>query len=207
MAKSLDIIDPKKELDTDNSAREEEDMVKAAPSHEEGGGGLFYLIIGIVAVIVSTSLALYILFKDDNKSDQKAVVASATATVSPTATASGTASVTTSPIVTTSSTAAAATSTTSTFKYTNEQIRIANGNGISGEGAKIQKLLEGKGYQIASVGNASKQYEASIVYFKTGKEALAESLKKDIASAYTATIEKSDSTVGSYDAVVVLGAK
>ncbi len=208
MAKSLDIIDPKKELTTEEDRSEEEEMMQAAPRHkDEEGGGLFYLIIGIIAVIVSTSLALYILFKDDKSSDKAAAPATtstASATTSATPTATTTASVATSavasPVVTTSSASA-------TFKYTSEQIRIANGNGISGEAAKVQQLLEGKGYKIASVGNATKQYESTIVYYKTGQEKLAEALKKDISTLYSVSIQNSDSIVGSYDAVIALGAK
>lgn len=208
MAKSLDIIDPKKDIDSQEENVEEEEMMKASPSaKEEGGGGIFYLIIGIIAVIVSTSLALYILFKDDSSKSSSSVAKSVTATPSPETespapSAQASAAIAESPAVATSPA-----TTTGAFKYTNEQIRIANGNGISGEGAKVQTLLEGKGYKIASVGNASKQYEASIVYYKTGQEALAEALKKDISTLYSATVEKSDSIVGSYDAVIALGAK
>jgi len=208
MAKSLDIIDPKRELDDnprDEERDEKEDKVIQASEPQESSGGLFYLIIGIIAVIVSASLALYILFKDD-KSNKSAGSASVTAT----AKASGTASAATSATTSATATAASASTTTtssSSFKYTNEQIRVANGNNTAGEGAKIKTLLEGKGYKIASVGNASKQYDSSIIYYKTGQEKLAEALKADLAGEYVATVEKSDETVGSYDAVVVLGSK
>ncbi len=211
MAKSLDIIDPKKEISTEDERLDEgDDMIRARSERkEEGGGGLFYLIIGIIAVIVSTSLALYILFKDDSSSN-KAATASVTSTSTAAASSTSTASATVSSSATgtqVASASPAASQASSSFKYTNEQIRIANGNGISGEAAKVQTLLEGKGYKITSVGNASKTYETSIVYYKTGQEALAETLKKDISSLYTATVEKSDSVVGSYDAVIALGAK
>lgn len=210
MAKSLDIIDPKRELGDDSQENDklekDERVVRASENEEHSGGGLFYLIIGIIAVIVSASLALYILFKDDNSDKSTGAKTSATATVSPTATATGSAS-TSSTAVTTSPAAATTTTTSSAFKYTNEQIRIANGNSTTGEAARIKTLLEGKGYKIASVGNATKQYSSSIVYYKTGQEKLANALKGDLAGEYVATVEKSDEIVGTYDAVVVLGAK
>lgn len=212
MAKSLDIIDPKKELGNDSPRddEKEERMVRASQPMESSSGGVFYLVIGIIAVIVSASLALYILFKDNKTTNTPAAVASVTATadssVSPSA--STTASVTSSASTSATLSPAESTSgTTSAFKYTNEQIRIANGNNIAGEGAKIKTLLESKGFKIASVGNATKQYDSSIIYYKTGQEQLATALKTALVGSYNATIENSDSTVGSYDAVVVLGAK
>jgi len=204
MAKSLDIIDPKKELE-DNSSQEEEKeerVMQAAPAEEGSGSGVFYLVIGIIAVLVSASLALYILFKDNNSQNSVATTASSTpiTTVSPETSAIATQSATSS-VTTTSPTAS------STFKYTNEVIRIANGNSTSGEAARIKAVLEAKGYKIATIGNATKPYADSIIYYKTGQEKLAAALKADIASEYVATIELSDQIVGTNDAVVVLGTK
>lgn len=201
MAKSLDIIDPKKELG-DDEPKEEGEMVHAEGSQEKSSGGVFYLVIGIIAVIVSTSLALYILFKDDGGAGSNSAQKSQTATVSPSSseTATESATATTEPQETT-------TPATSSFKYTDESIRIVNGNGVSGEAAKVKDLLEGKGYSIASVANASRTYGESIVYHKTGQEDLAKALKNDISSLYSAKTELSDSTVGSYDAIIALGAK
>jgi hypothetical protein len=209
MAKSLDIIDPKRELGDDSQESEKldkEDRVVHASEHEEQSGGLFYLIIGIIAVIVSASLALYILFKDDN-STKGTAAASATATTSPSPVASTTASATLSATTTTSTVAVTSATAGSAFKYTDEQIRIANGNGTAGEANRIKTVLEGKGYKIASTGNASKQYPSSIVYYKDGEEKLANALKTDLAGEYVATVEKSNEIVGTYDAVVVLGSK
>lgn len=212
MAKSLDIIDPKRDMDMgDDSPRQdredreerqgEEEKVVQATGSEEHSGGLFYLIIGIIAVIVSASLALYILFKDNKTSGTPAKTASATSTASTVASNTATASATESAAATGTTTA------TSAFKYTNEQIRIANGNSKAGEAARIKTALEAKGYKIATVGNATKQYDESIIYYKTGQEKLANALKTDLAGEYSATVELSDTTVGTYDAVVVLGAK
>jgi hypothetical protein len=94
-----------------------------------------------------------------------------------------------------------------TFQYTNEKIRVANGNGISGEGQKIKAVLISAGFQVASVGNASKQYSETFVFYKTGQQDLAEALKNAIKDSYTATIKEDNSVVGTYDAVIALGSK
>ena len=157
------------------------------------------MVIGIIAVIVAAGSALYILYKDNslNKSNTSPTpVVSATVAQSATASTSATATATQS----------AGASQTS-FKYTDEKIRIANGNGISGEAAKIKGILEAAGFEVASTGNASKTYEKSIIFYKNGQEDLANALKAAIKNNYTADVEQSDSTVGTYDAVIALGSK
>jgi hypothetical protein len=149
---------------------------------------------------VASTFALYILFKDNKKSNDTSALTSSTATASATvsATESPTPTAPTNPTVT----------AVSAFKYTNESIRVANGNKITGEGARIKKLLEEKGFKVESVGNASKTYSESIVYYKSGQEKLAEALKEAITSEYKAKTELADKNIlGSYDAVVVLGTK
>jgi flagellar basal body-associated protein FliL len=196
MVKSLDIIDPKKELPKEEDRDQDLDEMK----NNEPRSGVFYLILGIIAIIVASTFALYILFKDNKKSNDTSALTSSTATVSATvsATESSTPTTPTNPTVT----------AVSAFKYTNESIRVANGNKITGEGAKIKKLLEEKGFKVESVGNASKTYSESIVYYKSGQEKLAEALKEAIASEYKAKAELADKNIlGSYDAVVVLGTK
>jgi len=198
MAKSLDIINPKRDLGEEEpeSENSRDDFDMRTPDKNEGGGGVFYLVLGIIAIVVATGAALYILYKDylPNKKSES-VLATQTPTASTTA-SSVSASVT-----------ATVSSTTTSFKYTNEKIRVANGNGISGEGAKVQEELESKGFTVESVGNASKKYTETIVYYKTGQEKLAAALKEAISSLYSATIENSDSVTGNYDAVIALGSK
>ena len=202
MVKSLDIIDPKRDEPTPEEPNEEPegDEIKVEKSD---GGGVFYLVLGIIAVVVATAAALYILYQDKSKTDS--APAQETATSSATQSAGSTASATVS--ATASSTAQTTSTAKSTFTYANEKIRIANGNGISGEGASIKKILEEAGIKVDSVGNASKQYDQTMIYYKTGQKNLAEALKNAISSKYTAELEESDSTVGTYDAVIALGAK
>ena len=203
MAKSLDIIDPKRDEPTpeENNEEAEGDDLKVK---ESGGGGVFYLVLGIIAVVVATAAALYILYKDKPATDsnQAGVISTLTATQSTTAESLLTATSTT-----TATSLATSSAGSSTFKYTNQSIRVANGNGISGEGANIKKILEDAGFKVASVGNANKNYDQTVIFYKTGQKNLAEALKSAINSKYTAELTESDSTVGTYDAVIALGAK
>lgn len=209
MAKSLDIIDPKREMnpqDSGNNDRNDRD-IEEKPERERSGSGIFYLILGIIAVVVSTALAVYILFKDNKTTDS--TKATPTATVALTQDNSKLTTQTTSATATVStSTSATASTATGTFKYSNESIRIANGNSKSGEAGRIKTALEAKGFKISSTGNASKQYAQTTILYKAGEQALADALKAAIASDYTAIVEQSDqATLGSYDAIIALGAK
>ncbi len=126
-----------------------------------GGGG----------VILAVAISLYILFKDDGKSADTSVVSeSTTATEEATETQSETAVVSPSPVA-----------SESAASVIEGSIRIANGNGITGEGKRISDLLKAKGYTITLVNNASKTYTETIIYYKTGKESLAEGLKDAIS--------------------------
>lgn len=200
MAKSLDIIDPKRDInndsDEDRSDKPEGDDLEM--KEKRGGNGVFYLILGIIAILVATGAALYILFMDDS-SDKDTSTTATTASVEATTTATAEESV--------SATAPANPSPEATFTYTDESIRIANGNGISGEAGRIEKILQDKGYEIVSTGNASRTYAESIIYFKSGQDDLADAIKSDLSDEYSFTTEVADSVVGSYDAVVVLGSK
>jgi len=201
MVKSLDIIDPKRDEPTpvENNEEAEGDDIRVK---ESGGGGVFYLVLGIIAVVVATAAALYILYKDKPATDSNkaGVISTLTATQSTTAESSAT-------VASTTTATSLATAVSSTFKYTSESIRVANGNGISGEGAKIKKILEDAGFKVASVGNANKNYDQTVIFYKNGQKNLAEALKSAINSKYTAELTESDSTVGTYDAVIALGAK
>lgn len=195
MVKSLDIIQNEKEdKEPIFEPRQEGEMTIEEPKE---GGGTFYLVLGIVAIILAVAISLYILFRDDNKSNDTSVVSeSTTATEEVTETQTETAVVSPSPVA-----------SESAASVIEGSIRIANGNGITGEGKRISDLLKAKGYTITLVNNASKTYTETIIYYKTGKESLAEGLKDAISGEYTATVQKSDAIAGVYDAVVALGSK
>jgi len=200
MSKSLDIIDPKREERNEPDEHiVDNDELKVETKSQ---GGVFYLVMGIVALVVATAAALYILYKDDNPNKNKtneATVSEASVTASPSASPEASAT----PSLTVTSTPAAKTETS----YKEDKVRVANGNGINGEGAKIKAILEKDGFTVTSVGNASKTYTKSIVFYKEGKESLANAIKEAIKGEYSADIELSPSTVGQYDAVLALGSK
>lgn len=198
MAKSLDIIDPKKDI-PDRS--EEDSDLDSDFKGKKDNGGIFYLVLGIIAILVATVAALYILFQRDQNNNDDLNLSTVNTTAQTSAKASQTA------VVSPEATSSIDTSPEPAFTYTDETLRIANGNRINGEASRIKKILESKGYKIASIGNASKNYNQSIIYFKTGQDKLAEALKEDLKEEYLFEVEQADQIVGSYDAVIVLGSK
>ncbi len=198
MAKSLDIIDPKKDI-PDRS--EEDNDLDSDFKGKKDNGGIFYLVLGIIAILVATAAALYVLFQRDQNNNDDLNLSTVNTTAQTSAKASQTA------VVSPEATSSIDTSPEPAFTYTDETLRIANGNRINGEASRIKKILESKGYKIASIGNASKNYSQSIIYFKTGQDKLAEALKEDLKEEYLFEVEQADQIVGSYDAVIVLGSK
>lgn len=198
MAKSLDIIDPKKDI-PDRS--EEDSDLDSDFKGKKDNGGIFYLVLGIIAILVATAAALYVLFQRDQNNNDDLNLSTVNTTAQTSAKASQTA------VVSPEATSSIDTSPEPAFTYTDETLRIANGNRINGEASRIKKILESKGYKIASIGNASRNYSQSIIYFKTGQDKLAEALKEDLKEEYLFEVEQADQIVGSYDAVIVLGSK
>lgn len=205
MAKSLDIIDPKKEIKkTEEEDTELDQGIDDFEVEKKHSDGLFYLIIGIFAIVIATGTALYILYKDysGKKDEDVRITQTASSGTSTTTASTSTAQSTQTPAAEVSLVSSEA---ASTFKYADQNVRIANGNGINGEASKIKKIIEDGGIAVSSTGNASRTYESSIIYYKSGQEALANALKSLIEKSYNAEIKESDQTVGAYDAVVVLG--
>lgn len=112
----------------------------------------------------------------------------------------------TTPDVTAPATVTQDTSTaTTTVGKSALKIQVLNGNGISGSGVAIKKILVTAGYTVSSTGNAKNfNYENTIVYYKTGKDASATLIKEALVGR-TVTLEKSDDIVKTYDIVVVVG--
>lgn len=213
MPRPMDIIDPKKDLDK----VEDKDVIfedkkdgkdDSFEIEESKSGGAFYLILGIIALVVATSFAFYILYKDKDKGKEESKVET-TETVDLTKTASASATESASPedTSTTLSIGSPGQSSTATTSFSSSSVRIANGNGKEGEAQKIKTLLEGKGFSITSIGNATKTYEETTIFYKSGKSDLADALAEAIKGTYSATTKESDVTVGSYDAVIALGKK
>ena len=84
-------------------------------------------------------------------------------------------------------------------------IEVLNGNGITGSADKVKSLLATAGYTVAKVTNAKKfTYPDTLIYYKTGQEAVATDIKATLVG-YQTTTENSDTVVGSYDIVVIVG--
>lgn len=97
--------------------------------------------------------------------------------------------------------------TTATISKESILIKILNGNGISKSADKLKAELVSLGFKISRVGNASNfNYTDTIIYYKTGKESEAGLIESSIKS-HPVLKEKNDTITGSYDAVIVLGAK
>lgn len=94
-----------------------------------------------------------------------------------------------------------------TIDKTKILIEVLNGNGTSGTASATKDNLVGAGFLVDKVTNArSFAYPTSIIYYKTGKEAEA-NLVKTALSTLTSEITNSDTIVGNYDIVVVVGKK
>jgi len=84
-------------------------------------------------------------------------------------------------------------------------IKVLNGNGISNSADSVKKTLINAGYTIDKVANAkSFSYTKTYIYHKTGKEKEANAIQI-VLSGRNCIIEKSDSIVGTYDIIVVVG--
>ncbi|OQB05950.1 MAG: hypothetical protein BWY19_00617 [bacterium ADurb.Bin212] len=87
------------------------------------------------------------------------------------------------------------------------QVKVLNGNGISGSAATVQKILVDNGFIIDGVSNASNfNYESTTIYYNTGKSPEAE-LIKGILSGYTVTMFENPQVAGKFDVIVVVGKK
>ncbi|MFA4996256.1 MAG: LytR C-terminal domain-containing protein [Patescibacteria group bacterium] len=96
---------------------------------------------------------------------------------------------------------------TPTIDKANIIMEVLNGNGIKGSADTIRDQLITAGFKVSRVTNAKNfNYATSMIYFKTGKDAEANLVKETLTSLQTTT-QNSDSIVGDYDVIVVIGAK
>lgn len=87
------------------------------------------------------------------------------------------------------------------------KVSVLNGGGVAGAGTKMKTFLEGKGYTVASVGNADAYtYDQTQIHVKSGDDAIATMLKDDLKSDYTvASATGTVDTSATYDAQVIVG--
>ena len=84
-------------------------------------------------------------------------------------------------------------------------ISVLNGNGISGSAGIVKNQLVAAGFVVDKVANAYKfNYQNTIIYFKTGKEAEAELIKTTLSDRQCET-NNNDAVAGNYDIVIVVG--
>lgn len=99
------------------------------------------------------------------------------------------------------------TTTAPTIDKASVVMEVLNGNGVKGSADTIRDQLVTAGFKVSRVANAKNfNYATSIIYFKTGKDTEANLIKGTLTSLQTTT-QNSDSIVGDYDVIVVVGAK
>ncbi len=151
------------------------------------------VVIGIGVKLLTSNPEIW---KGSSASTSPTPTASVGASSSPAASAT--------PASTPAATATPAPTATSVSSVSSLSLRILNGTTIAGAAAKAQTVAQKAGYTVKSVGNATNQtYTASIVYYKTGKEAEATALKTAMAD-YAPTIQLSDALVGTDDLLLVV---
>lgn len=87
------------------------------------------------------------------------------------------------------------------------QIQILNGSGVTGAAKAAQDYLEGLGYTVSAVGNASSSsYTSTQISIKDSKKDYLPTLKKDLSGQYSVA-DTADSLEDNskYDVVIVLG--
>lgn len=89
------------------------------------------------------------------------------------------------------------------------KIRVLNGSGKAGAASSMQDLLEGKGYNVTSVGNADNyDFTTTIVRFKETFKKYSEVLLSDLSGSYSAKEGDEDLTAtDSADIEVIVGTK
>ncbi|MCR4324254.1 MAG: LytR C-terminal domain-containing protein [Candidatus Curtissbacteria bacterium] len=69
------------------------------------------------------------------------------------------------------------------------RVRVLNGSGTSGQASVVRDLLEGKGYNVVSVGNADTfDYERTTVKLKKDFSEFGDEIVKDLSDDYSVTV-------------------
>lgn len=126
---------------------------------------------------------------------------------SSTGTNSGAAVTGTGSAATTTPMATPATAPATTLNKSSVKVSVLNGNGIAGSAAGVKTTLITAGYTVSNLSNAKVfTYATTMIYYKTGKAEYATDIKNTLTSR-TVEIKESNAIAGSYDLVVVAGAK
>lgn len=175
---------------------------------KEGRGKLFWLILVVVLIAALAGGGVYLRSRQSNESGVEPTpepTIEATSTPTPTQSETPTPTPKASPTPTPKPKASPTPTSQISVTPKNITIRVLNGSGVTGAGAKAADFLRSLGYEIASVGNAeSENYDKTTILAKKSQTLL--SLQTDLATKYmigtaSATLSASDSA----DAVVTVG--
>lgn len=87
-------------------------------------------------------------------------------------------------------------------------IKVLNGSGKTGAAASMKDLLEGKGWKVASIGNASSSdFDQTELRFKVDVKKFEKTLTGDLSDKYSVTTGEDLEGTGSADIEVIIGAK
>jgi len=89
------------------------------------------------------------------------------------------------------------------------KIRVLNGSGTAGVASSVKDFLEGKGYQVTSIGNAANyDFTQTVIRFKEGFKKFEEVLFSDLSDQYSVKVDSENlEATDSADIEVIAGAK
>lgn len=89
------------------------------------------------------------------------------------------------------------------------KIRVLNGTSTTGLAASVKDFLEGKGWKVASIGNAAtKDFTNTVIRFKTGFDKFEELLTDDLSDKYSVSVDNDElDATDSADIEVTVGTK
>lgn len=95
------------------------------------------------------------------------------------------------------------------FDVKQESILVLNGGGVKGSAGEVAALLKKEGYEKVSPGNTEKDYAGVTVYFASGKESVADGVKKLLLKRYPKAVSReaveSNKETSGGSVVVIIG--
>jgi len=85
-----------------------------------------------------------------------------------------------------------------------ENIKILNGSGISGVATAAKEKLVNQGYFVSNIGNSSKLYDNSIIYYKSGSDETSK-LVAEVLKEYKFTTENNEEMTEDASILVIIG--
>lgn len=96
-----------------------------------------------------------------------------------------------------------------TFDVKKESVLVLNGGGAKGSAGEVVALLKKEGYEKVSSGNTEKDYTGVTAYFASGKESVADEVKKLLLKRYPKTVSRevveSNKETSGASVVVIIG--